>query len=51
MAVLLAVGAGVIVMSVRSKLNAQSPLFADTLAELRKDIDYVRHAAAGAIDE
>lgn len=51
MAVLLAVGAGVIVMSVRSKLNAQSPLFADTLAELRKDIDYVRHAAAGATDE
>lgn len=55
MALLLAAGAGVIVMSVRSKLNAQSPLFADTLAELRKDIDYVRHAAAvspaGAIDE
>jgi len=55
MAVLLAAGAGVIVMSVRSKLNAQSPLFADTLAELRKDIDYVRHVAAaphaGAIDE
>jgi len=45
MALLLAAGAGVIVMSVRSKLNAQSPLFADTLAELRKDIDYVRHAA------
>jgi uncharacterized membrane protein YqjE len=55
MAFVLAAGAGLIVMSVRSKLNAQSPLFADTLAELRKDIDYVRHAAvgapAGAIDE
>jgi uncharacterized membrane protein YqjE len=55
MAVLLAAGAGLIVMSVRSKLNAQTPLFADTLAELRKDVDYVRHAAAnahaGAIDE
>ena len=55
MAVLLAAGAGLIVMSVRSKLNAQSPLFADTRAELRKDVEYVRHAAAaaqtGAIDE
>lgn len=55
MALLLAAGAGAIVMSVRSKLHAQSPLFADTLAELRKDVDYVRHAAAvspaGAIDE
>jgi hypothetical protein len=42
------------VASVRSKLNAQTPLFADTLAELRKDVEYVRHAAAshaGAIDE
>jgi uncharacterized membrane protein YqjE len=55
MAVLLAAGAGLIVMSVRSKLNAQTPLFADTLAELRKDVEYVRHTAAtahaGAIDE
>jgi uncharacterized membrane protein YqjE len=47
MAVLLSLGAGLIVMSVRSKLNAQTPLFADTLAELRKDVEYVRHAAAG----
>jgi hypothetical protein len=42
-------------MSVRAKLNAQTPLFADTLAELRKDVEYVRHTAAtahaGAIDE
>ncbi|MCS0589005.1 phage holin family protein [Massilia norwichensis] len=55
MAVLLAAGAGFIAMSVRARLNAQSPLFADTLAELRKDVDYVRHVAAaphtGAIDE
>jgi uncharacterized membrane protein YqjE len=55
MAVLLAIGAGLIVSSVRSRLNAQSPLFAATLAELRKDVEYVRHAAAsahaGAIDE
>jgi uncharacterized membrane protein YqjE len=54
MAVLLGLGAFLIVASVRSKLNAQTPLFADTLAELRKDVEYVRHAAAshaGAIDE
>jgi uncharacterized membrane protein YqjE len=48
MAAVLAIGAGLIVMSVRSRLNAQTPLFADTLAELRKDVEYVRHAAAGA---
>jgi uncharacterized membrane protein YqjE len=48
MAVLLSLGAGLIVMSVKSKLNAQTPLFADTLAELRKDVEYVRHAAAGS---
>jgi uncharacterized membrane protein YqjE len=55
MTVLLGLGAFFIVASVRSKLNAQTPLFADTLAELRKDVEYVRHAAAsshaGAIDE
>jgi uncharacterized membrane protein YqjE len=55
MAVLLGVAALLIVSNVRSKLNAQTPLFAATLAELRNDIDYVRHAAAGthagAIDE
>jgi uncharacterized membrane protein YqjE len=48
MAAVLAIVAGLIVMSVRSRLNAQAPLFAATLAELRKDIEYVRHAAAGA---
>jgi uncharacterized membrane protein YqjE len=48
MAALLGVVALLIVSSVRSKLNAQTPLFADTLAELRKDVEYVRHAAAGA---
>jgi uncharacterized membrane protein YqjE len=55
MAALLALGAGLILMSVRAKLDAQTPLFAATLAELRKDVEYVRHAAAvshaGAIDE
>lgn len=55
MALVLGAAAFLIVASVRSKLNAQAPLFADTLAELRKDVDYVRHAAAnahaGAIDE
>jgi uncharacterized membrane protein YqjE len=48
MAVLLAAGAGLIVMSVRARLNSQTPLFAATLAELRNDIEYLRHAAAGA---
>jgi uncharacterized membrane protein YqjE len=48
MAVLLGMAALLIVSNVRSKLNAQAPLFADTLAELRKDVEYVRHAAAGA---
>jgi uncharacterized membrane protein YqjE len=55
MAALLGIGAFLIVSSVRSKLDAQAPLFAATLAELRKDVEYVRHAAtashAGAIDE
>ncbi|MGJ7915720.1 phage holin family protein [Massilia sp. LXY-6] len=48
MAAVLGLGAFLIVSSVRSRLNAQTPLFATTLAELRKDIAYVRHAAAGA---
>jgi uncharacterized membrane protein YqjE len=48
MAVLLGVAALLIVSNVRSKLNAQTPLFAATLAELRNDVDYLRHAAAGA---
>ena len=48
MAAVLAIGAGLIVMSVRSRLNSQTPLFAATLAELRKDVETMRHAAAGA---
>jgi uncharacterized membrane protein YqjE len=48
MAAVLGIAAVLIAASVRSKLNAQAPLFAATLAELRNDIDYVRHAAAGA---
>jgi len=48
MAAVLAIGAGMIVMSVRSRLNSQTPLFAATLAELRKDVETMRHAAAGA---
>ena len=34
-------------MKVRAGLNAQSPLFATTLAELRKDVAYLRGHAAG----
>lgn len=45
MAAVLAVAAGLILMSVRSKLNAQAPLLAETRAELRKDVDYVRQHA------
>jgi uncharacterized membrane protein YqjE len=54
MAALLGLGGALIVVKVRSGLNAQAPLFAATLAELRADIEYVRHAAhahAGAVDE
>jgi uncharacterized membrane protein YqjE len=48
MAVLLGLAATVILMKVRAGLNAQSPLFAGTLAELRNDIAYLRgHATAG----
>jgi uncharacterized membrane protein YqjE len=48
MAAVLGIAALLIVSSVRAKLNAQTPLFAATLAELRNDVEYVRHAAAGA---
>ena len=57
--VLYALGAAGILMKVRAGLNAQPPLLAATLAELRNDVDYVRHAAGshaaaahtGAADE
>ena len=45
MAVLLGAAAFLIVSNVRARLNAQTPLFAATLAELRKDVEYVRHTA------
>jgi uncharacterized membrane protein YqjE len=54
MAAVLGVGAIAIVTGVRAKLHSQTPLFAATLAELRDDIAYLRHAAhshAGAADE
>src|SRR5690349_10935106 len=54
MAVLFGVVAGIIVMKVRSSMNAEAPLLSATLAELRNDIDYLRHATAhhtGAADE
>jgi uncharacterized membrane protein YqjE len=43
--VLYALAAAIILMKVRASLNAQPPLLAATLAELRNDVDYVRHAA------
>jgi uncharacterized membrane protein YqjE len=54
MAVLFGLVAGIIVMKVRSSMNAEAPLLSATLAELRNDIDYLRHATAhhtGATDE
>ena len=52
MAVLFGLIAAVIVVKVRSGLNAQAPLFSATLAELRNDIAYLRgHAHAGGADE
>jgi uncharacterized membrane protein YqjE len=41
-------------MKVRASMNAEAPLLSATLAELRNDIDYLRHATAhhtGAADE
>jgi uncharacterized membrane protein YqjE len=46
MAVLFGALAGIILMKVRASMNAQAPLLSATLAELRNDIDYLRHATA-----
>ncbi|WP_198116340.1 phage holin family protein [Massilia rhizosphaerae] len=54
MAVLFGAAAAIILMKVRASMNAEAPLLSSTLAELRNDIDYLRHAAAhrtGAADE
>ena len=55
MAVLFGLVAGIIVMKVRSSMNAEAPLLSATLAELRNDVDYLRHAVAhshpGGADE
>jgi uncharacterized membrane protein YqjE len=48
MAILFGLGAAVILMKVRSGLNAQAPLFAATLAELRSDVAAIRGHAAGS---
>src|SRR5437763_12548374 len=49
MAILFGLGAAVIVMKVRAGLDAQAPLFASTLAELRNDVAYLRgHATASS---
>src|SRR4051812_28586071 len=45
-AVLFGLGAALILMKVRAGMNAQAPLFASTLAELRSDVDYLRGHAA-----
>jgi len=46
MAILFVLVAVLMLLKVRSALNAQPPLLSATLAELRKDVDYVRQAAA-----
>jgi uncharacterized membrane protein YqjE len=46
MALLFVAIAASILLKVRAALNAQPPLLADTLAELRKDVDYLRQANA-----
>jgi uncharacterized membrane protein YqjE len=44
MAILFAAGAGLILMKVRAGFQAQTPLFAATLAELRNDVAFVSGA-------
>lgn len=56
MALLFGAAAALIVLKVRANMNAEAPLLSNTLAELRNDVDYVRHAAssptpAGVADE
>jgi uncharacterized membrane protein YqjE len=47
MAVLFGLASGLILLKVRANMNAEAPLLSATLAELRNDVEYVRHAAAG----
>jgi uncharacterized membrane protein YqjE len=56
MAALFGLGAAAIMLKVRAGLNTETPLLGATLAELRNDVEYVRHAmhapvTAGAHDE
>jgi uncharacterized membrane protein YqjE len=46
MAVLFGALAGIILMKVRASMNAEAPLLSATLAELRNDVDYLRHGMA-----
>jgi uncharacterized membrane protein YqjE len=46
MAVLFGALAGVILTKVRASMNAEAPLLSATLAELRDDVDYLRHGLA-----
>jgi len=45
MAVLLGLGAALLLFKVRAALDARPPLLAATMAELRQDLDFVRAAA------
>lgn len=44
MAVLFGLVAAIILLKVRAGFNTETPLLGATLAELRSDVDYVRHA-------
>lgn len=44
MAVLFGVAAAIILLKVRAGFNTETPLLGATLAELRNDVEYVRHA-------
>jgi uncharacterized membrane protein YqjE len=46
MAILFAVVAVLMLLKVRAALNAHPPVLSATVAELRKDVDYLRQAAA-----
>jgi len=46
MAVLFGALAGIILTKVRASMNTEAPLLSATLAELRNDVDYLRHGLA-----
>ena len=49
MAVLFGAAAALILLKVRANMNTEAPLLSSTLAELRNDVDYMRHAVAPTV--